>query len=165
MKLDQISSTEFLQKILEERGYVAFLEFSKNVESVKEEAQKRVKAREEAQKAIEDKIAELHDLIISDGIICDQDQLKAFFLKQLDDKYSPSVALTAKTVTSETKRRKVKSKYKYQTENGEFKEWSGRGGIPLDLKNLVVRENEGIEITKNNRQELLVKYLIKEDEQ
>jgi DNA-binding protein H-NS len=165
MKLDQISSTESLQKILEECGDVAFLEFSKNVALVKEEAQKRVKEKEDAQKSIENKVDTIYELIIGDGIVCDKDQLKAFFLKQLDDKYSPSVALTAKTVTSETKRRKVKSKYKYQTENGEFKEWSGRGGIPLDLKNLVVRENQGIEITKNNRQELLVKYLIKEDEQ
>jgi len=163
MKLDQISSTESLQKMLEERGYVAFLEFSKNVESVKEEAQKRVKEREEAQKAIEDKIAELHDLIISDGIVCDQDQLKAFFLKQLDDKYTPRFD-TSQQDKKPKEKQKLPAKYSYKDKQGKQKTWVGKGRIPGELVSQI-QDQDGSPIdmknaSKEQRGEYLKPFLI-----
>jgi DNA-binding protein H-NS len=163
MKFDQISSTEFLQKILEENGDVAFLEFSKNVESVKEEAQKRVKEREEAQKAIEDKIAELHDLIISDGIVCDQDQLKAFFLKQLDDKYTPRFD-TSQQDKKPKEKQKLPAKYSYKDKQGKQKTWVGKGRIPGELVSQIQDQNgnpiDMKNASKEQREEYLKPFLI-----
>lgn len=163
MKFGQISSTEFLQKILEENGDVAFLEFSKNVALVEEEAQKRVKEREYAQKAIEDKITELHELIIGDCIVCDKDQLKAFFLKQLDDKYTPRFD-TSQQDKKPKEKQKLPAKYSYKDKQGKQKTWVGKGRIPGELVSQIQDQNgnpiDMKNASKEQREEYLKPFLI-----
>jgi DNA-binding protein H-NS len=167
MEYDKMATPEYLQAMRKKLGDAEFLRFTEMVKSEGTEAERRVKEREEARKAIDDKIDTIHELIIGDAIICDKEKLKMFLLDQLDDKYSPAIESSSESKDSKAKK-ESEPKYRYKTEEGNIKTWTGYGRTPKGLADQIKDENGNIialtALTPEEKSNRLKPFLINKEE-
>lgn len=168
MKFDKTKRLELLQRMPAEMSDAELIEYAEMMNPLVQEAKSRVAEKESTRQNIDAKLDEILEYITSEKFPCDKEQLKAFLLKQLDDKYPSSAG-----IPQQNKKVKAKSqlpdKYAYTDANNDRKTWTGKGRMPKWLlEQLNIRHGNAInlaDVKGKKKEELLNDFLIKKPTQ
>ena len=128
--LGHFNNIRTIRKEAHEMGYDTFLEFAEKVQTVKDEF---LKEAEE----VEEKLKATTELLQSEGFEVSLEAVRALLLGQIDTPAPTGKGKGGKGV----KRGSVEPKYAFTVE-GEEQTWTGRGRMPLALKELIEKGEE-----------------------
>ena len=120
-----------------EMGYDTFLEFAEKVQTVKDEFLKEAEEEKAKQALVEEKLKATTELLQSEGFEVSLEAVRALLLGQIDTPAPTGKGKGGKGV----KRGSVEPKYAFTVE-GEEQTWTGRGRMPLALKELIEKGEE-----------------------
>ncbi|HBT5799676.1 TPA: H-NS histone family protein [Klebsiella pneumoniae] len=126
-----------IRKEAHEMGYDTFLEFAEKVQTVKDEFLKEAEEEKAKQALVEEKLKATTELLQSEGFEVSLEAVRALLLGQIDTPAPTGKGKGGKGV----KRGSVEPKYAFTVE-GEEQTWTGRGRMPLALKELIEKGEE-----------------------
>ncbi|EBH0284584.1 hypothetical protein FJ761_23215 [Salmonella enterica] len=135
--LGQFNNIRTIRKEAHEMGYDTFLEFAEKVQIVKDEFLKEAEEEKAKQALVEEKLIATTELLQSEGFEVSLEAVRALLLGQIDAPAPTGKGKGGKGV----KRGSVEPKYAFTVE-GEEQTWTGRGRMPLALKELIEKGEE-----------------------
>lgn len=135
--LGQFNNIRTIRKEAHEMGYDTFLEFAEKVQTVKDEFLKEAEEEKAKQALVEEKLKATTELLQSEGFEVSLEAVRALLLGQIDTPAPTGKGKGGKGV----KRGSVEPKYVFTVE-GEEQTWTGRGRMPLALKELIEKGEE-----------------------
>ncbi|HCL2210888.1 TPA: H-NS histone family protein [Salmonella enterica subsp. enterica serovar Infantis] len=135
--LGQFNNIRTIRKEAHEMGYDTFLEFAEKVQTVKNEFLKEAEEEKAKQALVEEKLKATTELLQSEGFEVSLEAVRALLLGQIDTPAPTGKGKGGKGV----KRGSVEPKYAFTVE-GEEQTWTGRGRMPLALKELIEKGEE-----------------------
>ncbi|EBS6314829.1 hypothetical protein EUQ28_23980 [Salmonella enterica subsp. enterica serovar Millesi] len=135
--LGQFNNIRTIRKEAHEMGYDTFLEFAEKVQTVKDEFLKEAEEEKAKQALVEEKLKATTELLQSEGFEVSLEAVRALLLGQIDAPAPTGKGKGGKGV----KRGSVEPKYAFTVE-GEEQTWTGRGRMPLALKELIEKGEE-----------------------
>jgi len=129
----QLSNIRSLRKLASEMGDNAFLEFAEKVEVIKGEVNSRIAEEEEKKALVEEKLKATTELLQGEGFNVSLESVRALLLGQVE---APAASEGKGKGGKGVKRGSVEPKYAY-TVDGEEHTWTGRGRMPLALKEMI----------------------------
>ncbi|BBW14536.1 hypothetical protein AC418_22315 [Salmonella enterica] len=135
--LGQFNNIRTIRKEAHEMGYDTFLEFAEKVQIVKDEFLKEAEEEKAKQALVEEKLKATTELLQSEGFEVSLEAVRALLLGQIDAPTPTGKGKGGKGV----KRGSVEPKYAFTVE-GEEQTWTGRGRMPLALKELIEKGEE-----------------------
>ncbi|ECK0026886.1 hypothetical protein FQR05_20155 [Salmonella enterica] len=135
--LGQFNNIRTIRKEAHEMGYDTFLEFAEKVQIVKDEFLKEAEEEKAKQALVEEKLKATTELLQSEGFEVSLEAVRALLLGQIDAPTPTGKGKGGKCV----KRGSVEPKYAFTVE-GEEQTWTGRGRMPLALKELIEKGEE-----------------------
>ncbi|EAC0479370.1 H-NS histone family protein [Salmonella enterica] len=135
--LGQFNNIRTIRKEAHEMGYDTFLEFAEKVQTVKDEFLKEAEEEKAKQALVEEKLKATTELLQSEGFEVSLEAVRALLLGQIDTPAPTGKGKGGKGV----KRGSVEPKYAFTVE-GEEQTWTGRGRMPLALKELIEKGEE-----------------------
>ncbi|EAZ8785453.1 hypothetical protein FMC70_19640 [Salmonella enterica subsp. enterica serovar Enteritidis] len=135
--LGQFNNIRTIRKEAHEMGYDTFLEFAEKVQIVKDEFLKEAEEEKAKQALVEEKLKATTELLQSEGFEVSLEAVRALLLGQIDTPAPTGKGKGGKGV----KRGSVEPKYAFTVE-GEEQTWTGRGRMPLALKELIEKGEE-----------------------
>ena len=132
--LGQFNNIRTIRKEAHEMGHESFLEFAEKVLIVKGEIEEAQQEEIAKQALVEEKLKATTELLQSEGFEVSLEAVRALLLGQID---APTPTGKGKGV----KRGSVEPKYAFTVE-GEEQTWTGRGRMPLALKELIEKGEE-----------------------
>lgn len=135
--LGQFNNIRTIRKEAHEMGYVSFLEFAEKVLIVKGELEEAQQEEIAKQALVEEKLKATTELLQSEGFEVSLEAVRALLLGQIDAPAPTGKGKGGKGV----KRGSVEPKYAFTVE-GEEQTWTGRGRMPLALKELIEKGEE-----------------------
>ncbi|APM17898.1 TPA: hypothetical protein MJB81_26165 [Klebsiella pneumoniae] len=135
--LGQFNNIRTIRKEAHEMGYDTFLEFAEKVQIVKDEFLKEAEEEKAKQALVEEKLKATTELLQSEGFEVSLEAVRALLLGQIDAPAPTGKGKGGKGV----KRGSVEPKYAFTVE-GEEQTWTGRGRMPLALKELIEKGEE-----------------------
>ncbi|EAW0943870.1 hypothetical protein D7H20_21930 [Salmonella enterica] len=135
--LGQFNNIRTIRKEAHEMGYDTFLEFAEKVQIVKDEFLKEAEEEKAKQALVEEKLKATTELLQSEGFEVSLEAVRALLLGQIDTPATTGKGKGGKGV----KRGSVEPKYAFTVE-GEEQTWTGRGRMPLALKELIEKGEE-----------------------
>ncbi|EHB6631446.1 H-NS histone family protein [Salmonella enterica subsp. enterica serovar Infantis] len=135
--LGQFNNIRTIRKEAHEMGYDTFLEFAEKVQTVKGEFLKEAEDEKAKQALVEEKLKATTELLQSEGFDVSFEAVRALLLGQIDAPTPTGKGKGGKGV----KRGSVEPKYAFTVE-GEELTWTGRGRMPLALKELIEKGEE-----------------------
>ena len=135
--LGHFNNIRTIRKEAHEMGYDTFLEFAEKVQTVKDEFLKEAEEEKAKQALVEEKLKATTELLQSEGFEVSLEAVRALLLGQIDTPAPTGKGKGGKGV----KRGSVEPKYAFTVE-GEEQTWTGRGRMPLALKELIEKCEE-----------------------
>lgn len=135
--LGHFNNIRTIRKEAHEMGYDTFLEFAEKVQTVKDEFLKEAEEEKAKQALVEEKLNATTELLQSEGFEVSLEAVRALLLGQIDAPTPTGKGKGGKGV----KRGSVEPKYAFTVE-GEEQTWTGRGRMPLALKELIEKGEE-----------------------
>ena len=135
--LGHFNNIRTIRKEAHEMGYDTFLEFAEKVQIVKDEFLKEAEEEKAKQALVEEKLKATTELLQSEGFEVSLEAVRALLLGQIDTPAPTGKGKGGKGV----KRGSVEPKYAFTVE-GEEQTWTGRGRMPLALKELIEKGEE-----------------------
>ena len=135
--LGHFNNIRTIRKEAHEMGYDTFLEFAEKVQTVKNEFLKEAEEEKAKQALVEEKLKATTELLQSEGFEVSLEAVRALLLGQIDTPAPTGKGKGGKGV----KRGSVEPKYAFTVE-GEEQTWTGRGRMPLALKDLIEKGEE-----------------------
>ncbi|WP_369015465.1 H-NS family nucleoid-associated regulatory protein (plasmid) [Klebsiella quasipneumoniae] len=135
--LGQFNNIRTIRKEAHEMGHESFLEFAEKVLIVKGEIEEAQQEEIAKQALVEEKLKATTELLQSEGFEVSLEAVRALLLGQIDAPAPTSKGKGGKGV----KRGSVEPKYAFTVE-GEEQTWTGRGRMPLALKELIEKGEE-----------------------
>ncbi len=135
--LGHFNNIRTIRKEAHEMGYDTFLEFAEKVQNVKDEFLKEAEEEKAKQALVEEKLKATTELLQSEGFEVSLEAVRALLLGQIDTPAPTGKGKGGKGV----KRGSVEPKYAFTVE-GEEQTWTGRGRMPLALKELIEKGEE-----------------------
>ncbi|EOC3910849.1 TPA: hypothetical protein MIP64_22475 [Klebsiella pneumoniae] len=135
--LGHFNNIRTIRKEAHEMGYDTFLEFAEKVQTVKDEFLKEAEEEKAKQALVEEKLKATTELLQSEGFDVSFEAVRALLLGQIDAPTPTGKGKGGKGV----KRGSVEPKYAFTVE-GEEQTWTGRGRMPLALKELIEKGEE-----------------------
>ncbi|EAC0045530.1 TPA: H-NS histone family protein [Klebsiella pneumoniae] len=135
--LGHFNNIRTIRKEAHEMGYDTFLEFAEKVQTVKDEFLKEAEEEKAKQALVEEKLKATTELLQSEGFEVSLEAVRALLLGQIDTPTPTGKGKGGKGV----KRGSVEPKYAFTVE-GEEQTWTGRGRMPLALKELIEKGEE-----------------------
>ncbi|AVO20063.1 TPA: H-NS histone family protein [Klebsiella pneumoniae] len=135
--LGHFNNIRTIRKEAHEMGYDTFLEFAEKVQTVKDEFLKEAQEEKAKQALVEEKLKATTELLQSEGFEVSLEAVRALLLGQIDTPAPTGKGKGGKGV----KRGSVEPKYAFTVE-GEEQTWTGRGRMPLALKELIEKGEE-----------------------
>lgn len=135
--LGHFNNIRTIRKEAHEMGYDTFLEFAEKVQTVKDEFLKEAEEEKAKQALVEEKLKATTELLQSEGFEVSLEAVRALLLGQIDNPAPTGKGKGGKGV----KRGSVEPKYAFTVE-GEEQTWTGRGRMPLALKELIEKGEE-----------------------
>ena len=135
--LGHFNNIRTIRKEAHEMGYDTFLEFAEKVETDKDEFLKEAEQEKAKQALVEEKLKATTELLQSEGFEVSLEAGRALLLGQIDTPAPTGKGKGGKGV----KRGSVEPKYAFTVE-GEEQTWTGRGRMPLALKELIEKGEE-----------------------
>ncbi|EIS4461264.1 H-NS histone family protein [Salmonella enterica] len=135
--LGQFNNIRTIRKEAHEMGHESFLEFAEKVLIVKGEIEEAQQEEIAKQALVEEKLKSTTELLQSEGFEVSLEAVRALLLGQIEAPASVSKGKGGKGV----KRGSVEPKYAFTVE-GEEQTWTGRGRMPLALKELIEKGEE-----------------------
>ncbi|EAC0627743.1 hypothetical protein A6C39_10365 [Salmonella enterica] len=135
--LGHFNNIRTIRKEAHEMGYDTFLEFAEKVQTVKNEFLKEAEEEKAKQALVEEKLKATTELLQSEGFEVSLEAVRALLLGQIDTPAPTGKGKGGKGV----KRGSVEPKYAFTVE-GEEQTWTGRGRMPLALKELIEKGEE-----------------------
>ncbi|EBX8428768.1 H-NS histone family protein [Escherichia coli] len=135
--LGHFNNIRTIRKEAHEMGYDTFLEFAEKVQIVKDEFLKEAEEEKAKQALVEEKLKATTELLQSEGFEVSLEAVRALLLGQIDAPTPTGKGKGGKGV----KRGSVEPKYAFTVE-GEEQTWTGRGRMPLALKELIEKGEE-----------------------
>ncbi|EAP3916819.1 H-NS family nucleoid-associated regulatory protein [Salmonella enterica subsp. enterica serovar Infantis] len=135
--LGHFNNIRTIRKEAHEMGYDTFLEFAEKVQTVKDEFLKEAEEEKAKQALVEEKLKATTELLQSEGFEVSLEAVRALLLGQIDAPAPTGKGKGGKGV----KRGSVEPKYAFTVE-GEEQTWTGRGRMPLALKELIEKGEE-----------------------
>ena len=135
--LGHFNNIRTIRKEAHEMGYDTFLEFAEKVQTVKNEFLKEAEEEKAKQALVEEKLKATTELLQSEGFEVSLEAVRALLLGQIDTAAPTGKGKGGKGV----KRGSVEPKYAFTVE-GEEQTWTGRGRMPLALKELIEKGEE-----------------------
>ncbi|EBY1161684.1 hypothetical protein DUV33_24975, partial [Salmonella enterica subsp. enterica serovar Newport] len=135
--LGHFNNIRTIRKEAHEMGYDTFLEFAEKVQTVKDEFLKEAEEEKAKQALVEEKLKATTELLQSEGFEVSLEAVRALLLGQIDTPAPTGKGKGGKGV----KRGSVEPKYAFTVE-GEEQTWTGRGRMPLALKELIEKGEE-----------------------
>lgn len=135
--LGQFNNIRTIRKEAHEMGYDTFLEFAEKVQTIKDEFLKEAEEEKAKQALVEEKLKATTELLQSEGFEVSLEAVRALLLGQIDTPAPTGKGKGGKGV----KRGSVEPKYAFTVE-GEEQTWTGRGRMPLALKELIEKGEE-----------------------
>lgn len=135
--LGHFNNIRTIRKEAHEMGYDTFLEFAEKVQTVKDEFLKEAQEEKAKQALVEEKLKATTELLQSEGFEVSLEAVRALLLGQIDTPAPTGKGKGGKGV----KRGSVEPKYAFTVE-GEEQMWTGRGRMPLALKELIEKGEE-----------------------
>ncbi|HHR8160342.1 TPA: H-NS family nucleoid-associated regulatory protein [Salmonella enterica subsp. enterica serovar Bareilly] len=135
--LGHFNNIRTIRKEAHEMGYDTFLEFAEKVQTVKDEFLKEAQEEKAKQALVEEKLKATTELLQSEGFEVSLEGVRALLLGQIDTPAPTGKGKGGKGV----KRGSVEPKYAFTVE-GEEQTWTGRGRMPLALKELIEKGEE-----------------------
>lgn len=135
--LGHFNNIRTIRKEAHEMGYDTFLEFAEKVQTVKDEFLKEAEEEKAKQALVEEKLKATTELLQSEGFEVSLEAVRALLLGQIDTPTPTGKGKGGKGV----KRGSVEPKYAFTVE-GEEQTWTGRGRMPLTLKELIEKGEE-----------------------
>lgn len=135
--LGHFNNIRTIRKEAHEMGYDTFLEFAEKVQTVKDEFLKEAQEEKAKQALVEEKLKATTELLQSEGFEVSLEAVRALLLGQIDTPAPTGKGKGGKGV----KRGSVEPKYAFTVE-GEKQTWTGRGRMPLALKELIEKGEE-----------------------
>ena len=136
-ELGHFNNIRTIRKEAHEMGYDTFLEFAEKVQTVKDEFLKEAEEEKAKQALVEEKLKATTELLQSEGFEVSLEAVRALLLGQSDTPAPTGKGKGGKGV----KRGSVEPKYAFTVE-GEEQTWTGRGRMPLALKELIEKGEE-----------------------
>jgi len=131
----QLSNIRSLRKLASEMGDDAFLEFAEKVEVIKGEVNSRIAEEEEKKALVEEKLKATTELLQGEGFNVSLESVRALLLGQVEAPAASEGKGKGKGGKG-VKRGSVEPKYAYTVDGAEHT-WTGRGRMPLALKEMV----------------------------
>jgi len=135
--LGQFNNIRTIRKEAHEMGHESFLEFAEKVLIVKGEIEEAQQEEIAKQALVEEKLKATTELLQSEGFEVSLEAVRALLLGQIDAPTPTGKVKGGKGV----KRGSVEPKYAFTVE-GEEQTWTGRGRMPLALKELIEKGEE-----------------------
>ncbi|EGV8698601.1 H-NS histone family protein [Salmonella enterica] len=135
--LGQFNNIRTIRKEAHEMGHESFLEFAEKVLIVKGEIEEAQQEEIAKQALVEEKLKATTELLQSEGFEVSLEAVRALLLGQIDAPTPTGKGKGGKGV----KRGSVEAKYAFTVE-GEEHTWTGRGRMPLALKELIEKGEE-----------------------
>lgn len=135
--LGQFNNIRTIRKEAHEMGHESFLEFAEKVLIVKGEIEEAQQEEIAKQALVEEKLKATTELLQSEGFEVSLEAVRALLLGQIDAPTPTGKGKGGKGV----KRGSVEPKYVFTVE-GEEQTWTGRGRMPLALKELIEKGEE-----------------------
>ncbi|ELU9969594.1 H-NS histone family protein [Salmonella enterica subsp. enterica serovar Infantis] len=135
--LGQFNNIRTIRKEAHEMGHESFLEFAEKVLIVKGEIEEAQQEEIAKQALVEEKLKATTELLQSEGFDVSFEAVRALLLGQIDAPTPTGKGKGGKGV----KRGSVEPKYAFTVE-GEEQTWTGRGRMPLALKELIEKGEE-----------------------
>ncbi|EMK5910104.1 H-NS histone family protein [Salmonella enterica subsp. enterica serovar Hadar] len=135
--LGQFNNIRTIRKEAHEMGHESFLEFAEKVLIVKGEIEEAQQEEIAKQALVEEKLKATTELLQSEGFEVSLEAVRALLLGQIDAPTPTGKGKGGKGV----KRGSVEPKYAFNVE-GEEQTWTGRGRMPLALKELIEKGEE-----------------------
>ncbi|EAW2116135.1 hypothetical protein EZL79_21995 [Salmonella enterica subsp. enterica] len=135
--LGQFNNIRTIRKEAHEMGHESFLEFAEKVLIVKSEIEEAQQEEIAKQALVEEKLKATTELLQSEGFEVSLEAVRALLLGQIDAPAPTGKGKGGKGV----KRGSVEPKYAFTVE-GEEQTWTGRGRMPLALKELIEKGEE-----------------------
>lgn len=135
--LGQFNNIRTIRKEAHEMGYDTFLEFAEKVQIVKDEFLKEAEEEKAKQALVEEKLKATTELLQSEGFEVSLEAVRALLLGQIEAPATTGKGKGGKGV----KRGSVEPKYAFTVE-GEEQTWTGRGRMPLALKEMIEKGEE-----------------------
>lgn len=135
--LGHFNNIRTIRKEAHEMGYDTFLEFAEKVQTVKDEFLKEAEEEKAKQALVEEKLKATTELLQSEGFEVSLEAVRALLLGQIDTPAPTGKGKGGKGV----KRGSVEPKYAFTVEGAE-QTWTGRGRMPLALKELIEKGEE-----------------------
>ena len=135
--LGHFNNIRTIRQEAHEMGYDTFLEFAEKVQTVKDEFLKEAEEEKAKQALVEEKLKATTELLQSEGFEVSLEAVRALLLGQIDTPAPTGKGKGGKGV----KRGSVEPKYAFTVE-GEEQTWTGRGRMPLALKELIEKGEE-----------------------
>lgn len=136
--LGQFNNIRTIRKEAHEMGHESFLEFAEKVLIVKGEIEEAQQEEIAKQALVEEKLKATTELLQSEGFEVSLEAVRALLLGQIDTPAPTGKGKGGKGV----KRGSVEPKYAFTVEEGEEQTWTGRGRMPLALKELIEKGEE-----------------------
>ncbi|ELY1206692.1 H-NS histone family protein [Salmonella enterica] len=135
--LGQFNNIRTIRKEAHEMGHESFLEFAEKVLIVKGEIEEAQQEEIAKQALVEEKLKATTELLQSEGFEVSLEAVRALLLGQIDAPTPTGKGKGGKGV----KRGSVEPKYAFTVE-GEEQTWTGRGRMPLALKEMIEKGEE-----------------------
>ncbi|ELL2572443.1 H-NS histone family protein [Salmonella enterica] len=135
--LGQFNNIRTIRKEAHEMGHESFLEFAEKVLIVKSEIEEAQQEEIAKQALVEEKLKATTELLQSEGFEVSLEAVRALLLGQIDAPTPTGKGKGGKGV----KRGSVEPKYAFTVE-GEEQTWTGRGRMPLALKEMIEKGEE-----------------------
>ncbi|ELF05510.1 hypothetical protein A1YU_04743 [Escherichia coli KTE142] len=135
--LGQFNNIRTIRKEAHEMGHESFLEFAEKVLIVKGEIEEAQQEEIAKQALVEEKLKATTELLQSEGFEVSLEAVRALLLGKIDAPTPTGKGKGGKGV----KRGSVEPKYAFTVE-GEEQTWTGRGRMPLALKELIEKGEE-----------------------
>ncbi|MDW3383648.1 H-NS histone family protein [Escherichia coli] len=135
--LGHFNNIRTIRKEAHEMGHESFLEFAEKVLIVKGEIEEAQQEEIAKQALVEEKLKATTELLQSEGFEVSLEAVRALLLGQIDAPTPTGKGKGGKGV----KRGSVEPKYAFTVE-GEEQTWTGRGRMPLALKELIEKGEE-----------------------
>ncbi|ENQ3036412.1 H-NS histone family protein [Salmonella enterica subsp. enterica serovar Newport] len=135
--LGQFNNIRTIRKEAHFMGHESFLEFAEKVLIVKGEIEEAQQEEIAKQALVEEKLKATTELLQSEGFEVSLEAVRALLLGQIDTPAPTGKGKGGKGV----KRGSVEPKYAFTVE-GEEQTWTGRGRMPLALKELIEKGEE-----------------------
>ncbi len=136
--LGQFNNIRTIRKEAHEMGHESFLEFAEKVLIVKGEIEEAQQEEIAKQALVEEKLKATTELLQSEGFEVSLEAVRALLLGQID---APTPTTGKGKGGKGVKRGSVEPKYAFTVE-GEEQTWTGRGRMPLALKELIEKGEE-----------------------